>query len=217
MKTKERIDQLFYNLGIWKQLPKYQAERRLDVFFGLYMEHILKECRSNLFEEEDQLILVPEFPLQKNKSNNECTNIDYLVFNVTKKCVHAIELKTDTQSVNDDQIDYYRRFKDETSLKDLYDFATKARTGRSKDKYGFLAEYISENHLDDCQTKGDVIYILPKNDFPNSFKIQENGFDTITFADIANKMEKYATDDELLSAFIQFLLKNNGDRNIQRT
>ena len=137
MKTKERIDQLFYNLGIWKQLPKYQAERRLDVFFGLYMEDILKECRSNLFEEEDQLILVPEFPLQKNKSNNECTNIDYLVFNVTKKCVHAIELKTDTHSVNDDQIDYYRRFKHETSLKDLYDFATNARTGRSKKKYDY--------------------------------------------------------------------------------
>ncbi len=207
MKTKERIDQLFYNLRIWKQLPKYQAERRLDVFFGLYMEDILKECRSNLFEEEDQLILVPEFPLQKNKSNNECTNIDYLVFNVTKKCVHAIELKTDTHSVNDDQIDYYRRFKHETSLDDLYTFATNPRKGRSKDKYEFLAEYIKNNDLKKCQTKGDVIYILPKNDFPNSFKIQENGFDTITFADIANKMEKYAADDELLSAFIQFLLK----------
>ena len=213
MKTKERIDQLFYNLRIWKQLPKYQAERRLDVFFGLYMEDILKECRSNLFEEEDQLILVPEFPLQKNKSNNECTNIDYLVFNVTKKCVHAIELKTDKHSVNDDQIDYYRRFKDETSLDDLYTFATKPRKGRSKDKYEFLAKYINDNDLKNCQTKGDVIYILPKNDFPNSFKIQENGFDTITFADIANKMEKYATDDELLSAFIHFLRNINEDNN----
>ena len=207
MKTKERIDQLFCNLDIWIQLPKYQAERRLDVFFGLYMEDILKECRSNLFEEEDQLILVPEFPLQKNKSNNECTNIDYLVFNVTKKCVHAIELKTDTHSVNDDQIDYYRRFKHETSLDDLYTFATNPRKGRSKDKYDFLANIIDDD-LKKCQTKGDVIYILPNCEFSDSIKIKENGFDTITFADIANKMEKYATDDELLSAFIQFLLKH---------
>ena len=217
MKTKERIAQLFNNLDIWIGLPKYQAERRLDVFFGLYMEDILKECRSDLFAEEDQLILVPEFPLQKNKSNNECTNIDYLVFNITKKCVHAIELKTDTHSVNDDQIDYYRRFKDETSLNDLYYFATNPRKGRSKKKYDFLAEYITKNHLDNCQTKGDVIYILPNLDFSNSFKIQENGFDTITFADIANKMEKYATDDELLSAFIHFLQNINEDRNTQRT
>ena len=208
MKTKERIDQLFYNLDIWIQLPKYQAERRLDVFFGLYMEDILKECRSNLFEEEDQLILVPEFPLQKNKSNNECTNIDYLVFNITKKCVHAIELKTDTHSVNDDQIDYYRRFKDETSLNDLYYFATNPRKGRSKKKYDFLAEYITDNHLEECQTKGNVIYILPNCDFPDSIKISDNGFDSITFSDIVNRMEKYATDDELLSAFIHFLQKH---------
>ena len=205
MKTKERIDQLFYNLRIWKQLPKYQAERRLDVFFGLYMEDILKECRSNLFEEEDQLILVPEFPLQKNKSNNECTNIDYLVFNITKKCVHAIELKTDTHSVNDDQIDYYSRFKDETSLDDLYYFATKPRKGRSKSKYDFLAKYITDNQLKECQTKGDVIYILPNLDFSNSFKIQENSFDSITFSDIATQMKKYAAEDELLDAFINFL------------
>lgn len=208
MKTKERIDQLFYNLGIWKQLPKYQAERRLDVFFGLYMEDILKECRSNLFAEEDQLILVPEFPLQKNKSNNECTNIDYLVFNVTKKCVHAIELKTDTHSVNDDQIDYYRRFKDETSLNDLYNFATKPRKGRSKSKYDFLAKYITDNHLKDCQTKGDVIYILPNCDFSDSIKIADNGFNSITFSDIVNKMQKYANDDELLNAFLYFLQKH---------
>ena len=128
MKTKERIAQLFNNLDIWIGLPKYQAERRLDVFFGLYMEDILKECRSDLFAEEDQLILVPEFPLQKNKSNNECTNIDYLVFNITKKCVHAIELKTDTHSVDDDQIDYYGKFKHETSLEDLFSFAKKKKS-----------------------------------------------------------------------------------------
>ena len=208
MKTKERIAQLFNNLDIWIGLPKYQAERRLDVFFGLDMEDILKECRSDLFAEEDQLILVPEFPLQKNKSNNECTNIDYLVFNKTKKCVHAIELKTDTHSVDDDQIDYYGKFKHETSLEDLFSFAKKKRAGRSGRKYRYLSEYITENHLEECQTKGNVIYILPNCDFPDSIKISDNGFDSITFSDIVNRMEKYATDDELLSAFIHFLQKH---------
>ena len=38
MKTKESIEQLFKNLEIWIGLPKYQAERRLDVFFGLYLD-----------------------------------------------------------------------------------------------------------------------------------------------------------------------------------
>lgn len=207
MKTKEKIDQLFKNLEIWIKLPKYQAERRLDVFFGLYLKDILKECRSELFAKDDELVIVPEFPLQKNKANNECTNIDYMVFNITKKCVHAIELKTDNNSVNEKkQINYYRKFKEETSLDDLYTFATKPtkpRTGHSKKKYEFLANYI--NHLKDCQTIGDVIYILPNCDFSGYNKITDKGFDSITFSDIVNKMKKYTTEDELLDAFINFL------------
>ncbi len=216
MKTKEKIDQLFKNLEIWIKLPKYQAERRLDVFFGLYLKDILKECRSELFAKDDELVIVPEFPLQKNKSNNECTNIDYLVFNVTKKCVHAIELKTDDNSVNKKQINYYRKFKEETSLDDLYTFATNPRTGHSKEKYEFLAKYITDN-MKACQTKGNIIYILPNCKSHNSIKangfnsIKANGFDSITFSDIANKMKKYTTEDELLSAFINFLRNHYED------
>jgi len=208
MKTKERITQLFDNLHNWIELPKYQAERRLDVFFGLYMEDILKECRSDLFAKGDQLVLVPEFPLQKNNINNECTNIDYLVFNVSKKSVHAIELKTDTHSVGDDQIAYYRKFKFDMPLKALYDFAKKKRTGRSGAKYQYLAKFITENHLDECKTRGNVIYILPNCEFLDFIKISDSGFDSITFSDIVNKMEKFACEDELLSAFIHFLQKH---------
>lgn len=87
----------------------------------------------------------------------------------------------------------------------------KKRTGRSGKKYRFLVDYIKENNLDDCQTKGDVIYILPKIDFSNSFKIQENGFDSITFSDIATQMQKYAAEDELLDAFINFLQSHHED------
>lgn len=49
MKTKENIKSLFNNLKTWIEFPKYQAERRLDVFFGLYLEDILKRCRNELF------------------------------------------------------------------------------------------------------------------------------------------------------------------------
>ena len=104
--------------------------------------------------------------------------------------------------------DYYGKFKHETSLEDLFSFAKKKRAGRSGRKYRYLSEYITENHLEECQTKGNVIYILPNCDFPDSIKISDNGFDSITFSDIVNRMEKYATDDELLSAFIHFLQKH---------
>ena len=71
-----------------------------------------------------------------------------------------------------------------------------------------MAEYITKNHLEECQTKGNVIYILPNLDFSDSIKISDNGFDSITFSDIVNRMNKYAIEDELLSAFIQFLQKH---------
>ncbi len=209
MKTRDKIEKLFNNLDTWIEFPKYQAERRLDVFFGLYLEDILKECRSTLFGKEDKLVLVPEFPLQKNKENNECTNIDYLVFNVTRQSVHAIELKTDTHSVDDKQIEYYRKFKKEVELKDLYDFAKKKRSGRSGKKYKVLAKYITDKHLTDCLSKGNVIYILPSD----LSTIKNEGFDSITFSDIVDKMKSYTPEDELLSAFLDFLHRHHERQN----
>ena len=55
---------------------------------------------------------------------------------------------------------------------------------------------------------GSLAITLPNCDFTDSIKISANGFDSITFSDIVNRMEKYATDDELLSAFIHFLQKH---------
>lgn len=36
-----KLNDIFKLLLTWKQLPSYQAERRLDIFFGYYMEKIL--------------------------------------------------------------------------------------------------------------------------------------------------------------------------------
>ena len=177
MKTKENIESLFNNLKTWIEFPKYQAERRLDVFFGLYLEDILKRCRNELFRKEDHLVLIPEFPLQKNDTNNECTNIDYLVFNTTKQSVHAIELK------------------------ELFDFVKRPRTGRSGKKYKALYKYIKDSALEDCSTKGNVIYLLPLE----LQTIKDEGFDSIPFSEIVEKMKPYTSEDELLDSFLDCL------------
>lgn len=203
MKTKDQIDKLFDNLRTWIAFPKYQAERRLDVFFGLYLEDILKACRNTEFAKEDKLVLIPEFPLQKNDKNKECTNIDYLVFNVSKQSMHAIELKTDNHSVDDDQIKYYCKFQG-VEIKELFDFVINTnRKGRSKKKYTNLAEYIQNYNLDKYKWHKErkVIYLLPEE----SQKIKEAGFESITFKEIAEKMKPYASEDELLSAFLGFI------------
>lgn len=201
MKTKENIESLFNNLKTWIEFPKYQAERRLDVFFGLYLEDILKRCRNELFRKEDHLVLIPEFPLQKNDTNNECTNIDYLVFNTTKQSVHAIELKTDNHSIDDEQIKYYHKFKDNIELKELFDFVKRPRTGRSGKKYKALYKYIKDSALEDCSTKGNVIYLLPLE----LQTIKDEGFDSIPFSEIVEKMKPYTSEDELLDSFLDCL------------
>ncbi len=201
MKTKENIESLFNNLKTWIEFPKYQAERRLDVFFGLYLEDILKRCRNELFRKEDHLVLIPEFPLQKNDTNNECTNIDYLVFNTTKQSVHAIELKTDNHSIDDEQIKYYHKFKDNIELKELFDFVKRPRTGRSGKKYKALYKYIKDSALEDCSTKGNVIYLLPLE----LQTIKDEGFDFIPFSEIVEKMKPYTSEDELLDSFLDCL------------
>ncbi len=209
MRTKDKINKLFENLGVWIEFPKYQAERRLDVFFGLYLEDILKECRPCEFTKEDRLVLIPEFPLQKNDINNECTNIDYMVFNVSKQCMHAIELKTDNHSVDDEQIAYYHKF-EKIDVERLFDFIIKTkRTGRSGKKYKTLAEYIKGQGLTNCNSKGNVIYLLPSE----VQKINDEGFDSVTFAEIADKMKKHTAEDELLSAFLDFIKNINEHQN----
>ena len=175
------------------------------MFFGLYLEDILKECRKAEFAYGDNLVLIPEFPLQKNEVNNECTNLDYLVFNVSKQNLYSIKLKTDNHSVDDTQIEYYRKFtlvEPET----LFEFVNKKRPGRSGKKYKALAEYIRKERLDKCNwSKGNVIYILPKK----SKKVIEAGFDYITFAEISERMKPHASDDELLSEFLKFIANIN--------
>lgn len=59
MKTEEIIDKLFKHLDNWRHLPAYQLERRADIFFGIYLQEILKKKFN-----EDIDFIVPEFPVR---------------------------------------------------------------------------------------------------------------------------------------------------------
>ena len=221
MKTEESIKQMFDNLKNWIPLPKYQAERRLDLFFGLYLKDILKNTMPKLFA-NDELHIIPEFPLQIDKVNkeeankdgnnkkgrmNDSNNIDYLVFNETQKRIYAIELKTDCNSINDrTQIKYYKRLKNEITAKELIEFAKKARKGKYKKKYEYLADKVKEEYKD--YEIGDVIYIVPR-DCSAVDKIKVEGFKYITFENIVKCLKDSQHDDFLLAQFLGFLETQN--------
>ncbi len=109
---KSKIDELFGLLDDWRNLPAYQLERRADIFFGLYLKDIL----SNHFNEEimknDELVVIPEFPLlkkvtqEKDKENYLSNKVDYFVWNKSKQMGYFVELKTDTKSIRGKQHAY---------------------------------------------------------------------------------------------------------------
>ena len=78
-------------------MPKYQLERRADIFFAIYLEEILKRCLEGNPEID---LIIPEFPIRKDETNLSC-NIDYLC--ISKNKLYFIEFKTDNDSVNDEQ------------------------------------------------------------------------------------------------------------------
>jgi hypothetical protein len=103
METKEMIDKMFDLLDEWRLLPAYQLERRADIFFALYLPHIMNR-RFGVEVNHEQII--PEFPLNKktleldNKhpDYNLSYKVDYLVVCEKSKRVFLVELKTDIGS-----------------------------------------------------------------------------------------------------------------------
>ena len=66
----------------WRHLPAYQLERRVDVFFGLFLPEVIVRRFKAPFGK-----LIPEFPLHKGKTrisedcgDNQSVNVDFAVF-----------------------------------------------------------------------------------------------------------------------------------------
>ena len=59
---------VFSLLDQWRHLPAYQLERRADIFFGLFLPHVLDDyLRPSELAVDTRLI--PEFPLRQQGSN----------------------------------------------------------------------------------------------------------------------------------------------------
>ena len=117
------LSHVFTKLDGWRHLPAYQLERRVDVFFGLFLTEII----AGLCDREPKLdalgydvTVVPEFPLHKkllgipqerqeqlkNSKDNRSLNVDFAVFCSTphRKRIFLVELKTDLKSIKTPQL-----------------------------------------------------------------------------------------------------------------
>jgi hypothetical protein len=104
----KKINKLFDFLDDWRLLPSYQLERRADIYFAIHLEEILKASRSKLVSEHGTMGIIPEFPILKRIINNqESSNlsfkVDYAVFFENSAKFLLVELKTDMNSIDEDQ------------------------------------------------------------------------------------------------------------------
>jgi len=100
--NNEWLKKIFALLDDNKKYPKYQFERRADIYVNLFLPEILK----TEFNEEFDLI-IPEFPLKYAEKTDHCSNMDYLAISKSTKLAVLIELKTDSKSLDLDQVDNY--------------------------------------------------------------------------------------------------------------
>lgn len=106
----DNLSQVFRNLSKWSQLPNYQLERRIDIFFSIYLKELIKDAIGESVEE----LILPEFPINKvnvceNIRKNESYKVDYLAFCKGSNTIYFIELKTNMQSRRTKQDKYLEK------------------------------------------------------------------------------------------------------------
>jgi hypothetical protein len=171
------LKDIFDQLVEWKELPSYQAERRLDIFFGYFLKKILKSCKY--IHTNDPIKILPEFPLVdkenpngqwkvKTKVANDKENgqwrskhIDFLVTDGCQ-CI-AVELKTDNKSISESQLKYYDMFMNETWDEIRGDIETLYKHTKEKRKYQILIDHLKDDMWQNIKSK-KVVYIQPQID-----------------------------------------------------
>jgi hypothetical protein len=151
MNHTEAIEMMFKNLDNWRHLPKYQLERRADMFIGLFIRQIVAGhlgCK----EEQIHSLVIPEFPFRYNeneKDPNHTVNFDYVLFSDDLTAMYIIELKTDPDSYRDEQNDYLEKAVDFgfTKIVAGINQVINATSKNKRGKYDCLCKLLSKADL----------------------------------------------------------------------
>jgi len=128
----DKVETIFDLLDAWRGLPSYQLERRADIFFAFYLPEIIKGCFNEDITHDS---IIPEYPLKK-AGNRQSNKVDYAVF--CKERIYLIELKTDSNSLNETQHEYLKEAKSK-SLFDLISIIPEIAIGsEQREKYMHL-------------------------------------------------------------------------------
>ena len=146
------LSDAFSKLNEWRHLPAYQLERRVDVFFGLFLHQVIARLVSRETvpsEPRGCVDVLPEFPLHKGllgipektqSPNNQSVRVDFAVFfsDVKRKQIFLVELKTDHKSISKQQLENMVKAQHAGSKKLLCGVIKAAKASAEPRKYAQL-------------------------------------------------------------------------------
>ena len=196
------INQLFDRLDKWKNFPTYQLERRVDIFFAMYLPLILK-AEMNFNTD----CILPEFPvrvgdMEGKQDSNRSNRIDFVAVDKNQTKVLLIELKTDQKSLRPEQI-LYLEFACKSGIKRLIDgFKEIKKNSIAKKKYVAFEKELNNLQWNNPEIAAsystEIVFIAPRNEsLIEKFKV-------ITFDKIAGILGK--TFDPVAQRFANSLL-----------
>jgi len=213
------IDDVMSRLTEWRDLPSYQLERRVDIFFSLYLSEALQKHFGMPFSE----IVIPEFPVHQRLTKAVppkgaySDKIDYVVPAADKSVVVFVELKTDMESrrvCQDAIMGSVEKCSFEEILAGLVDIARKTK---KREKYGYLLDLLKatgylkippglgkrgwlqalgEVEITAPEIRIETAYVQPNREKDSD----QNVIDFKTFASIVNQHS-----DEVSTAFAKAL------------
>lgn len=161
------LEELMENILKSTKIPKVQVERIIGSILSVFIADIVTEKFKNIKKYRGKYKLVlQEFPLKKG-NNLQSTNIDYILYNKEKRIVVFLELKTDSDSFEPEQLRIYSKYKTMTheDRKKLFDenILDIRKKSNKKKKYDFILQRLRNfKGLSNDDNKLIIVYLAPE-------------------------------------------------------
>lgn|GEM_PF-572032 len=192
MDHTEELEKIFQNLTRWRNLPKYQLERRADIFFSLYLKEIMEEKLTTDSNRVELLsVIIPEFPL-RHGNEHHTVNVDYVMFSKSLSTVYLIEFKTDMGSLRDEQFEYL--FKAKKNIEEagggfqsiLTDLRRVFKATGDKQKYFHLFHLLASKELGLISMSPEIMEKLYSDNRQGVSRLIEEGIEPMKEKDITS-------------------------------
>jgi len=187
------IEKLMAHILEGTRIPKVQIERAVGPILGFFIDRVLSATLGQKI-----VTLCPEFPIRKGRldgtEDTQSTNIDWLLYNETKKELILLELKTCDTSFRPSQKDTYTVIQNLISSEKAGFLIEDIEKIRSKSqeygKYDFVLEKLSQHKqsITECNV-AQIIYLMPESSIFPQDASSKNQTQILSFNSLSEEID----------------------------